>query len=121
MNRERLEHLKEILAKVPEDEFDMDHWTPAEAERYDCGTACCALGWAAQDPQFNDEGLSIVGCWIEYNDAHDMKAGMWFFELNYEKASHIFLPSRYVNTSVTPQDVISHIDDVLEGKITLEP
>lgn len=53
----RLEHLIETLktVKVQGLRFDMRDWIT----RTDCGTACCAAGWACFSPNFRAQGLQM--------------------------------------------------------------
>ena len=55
MNKERLERLIVVMERVRDQRefFDMDYWTRK------CGTASCALGWAASDPSFREQGLRL--------------------------------------------------------------
>lgn len=73
MNLNRLERLISVLESVEAagKAFDLTRWIAPrdEVERYGtttgsfdgeaCGTACCALGYAALDPQFREEGLRL--------------------------------------------------------------
>ncbi len=65
MNIERMERMAEILRAVCQERrrFSLAVWVDyvklwgkGEPE---CGTACCAVGWAAQDPWMNAEGLRL--------------------------------------------------------------
>jgi len=42
--------------------FDMNAW--ATRDTNECGTTCCALGWAALDPKCMAEGLYLQASWI---------------------------------------------------------
>ena len=59
MNTERLEHLITIMQDVTilRKKFDMNAW--ATRDTNECGTTCCALGWAALDPKCMAEGLYL--------------------------------------------------------------
>lgn len=59
MNRERLEHLITVLKSVPKQNFHMGFWGVSEYGN-DCGTTCCAFGYAALDPEFQEQGLKMV-------------------------------------------------------------
>lgn len=81
MNRERLEHLITILEEVERRNlaFNLstwasgnvrDHWNLVGSLDETCGTTCCAMGWAALDPTFAGQGLSLsVSIWPEDEDA----------------------------------------------------
>lgn len=69
MNRKRLEHLVTVLEGVREKRrpFNLGVWmgdgmNGAETtvgRKNECGTACCAFGYAALDPEFQRQGLVI--------------------------------------------------------------
>lgn len=63
MNTERLEHLITIMHDVTilHKKFDMNSW--AIKSPMECGTTCCALGWAALDPKCIAEGLVLQASW----------------------------------------------------------
>jgi hypothetical protein len=63
MNSERLEHLITIMEKVAEKQrpFNMTAWALPKHDF--CNTPCCALGWAAFDPQCVSEGLHMQATW----------------------------------------------------------
>src|SRR5262249_1023981 len=49
--------LEDVIASARQ--FDMTAWVkPSELDT--CGTACCALGYAALDPCLHAEGLSMI-------------------------------------------------------------
>jgi len=64
MNTERLEHLITIMQDVTilRKKFDMSSW--ATSNTNECGTTCCALGWAALDPKCMAEGLILQASWL---------------------------------------------------------
>jgi hypothetical protein len=47
-NIENLKQLRRVVEAVPEGQFDMEWF----GKKTDCGTVCCAAGWAALDPWF---------------------------------------------------------------------
>lgn len=55
MHYERLERLAALLDTVPPEKFDLGSWA--------CGTTACAIGWAALDPTFRNEGFRLE---VEY-------------------------------------------------------
>ncbi len=77
MNRERLDHLIEVLEGVERANmaFNLDSWAmhkridlldPAKdshtvgSVKETCGTACCAMGYAALDSLFAEQGLKLA-------------------------------------------------------------
>lgn len=69
MNRERLDHLITVLegVKAANKAFNLSAWMgQAQDDKRTvgdiaetCGTACCAMGYAALDPLFREQGLHI--------------------------------------------------------------
>lgn len=135
--KQKLEHLIEIMKTVPEDKLNMLAWDK-KAEAW--GTICCAAGWAALDPKFNE--LSFDAVWIDLpagepqawlmpiyngNCTRGPYAVRTFFEVNDEEYTHIFLPEGYESydpdtamnvlpVKITPSQVITHIQEVIDGK-----
>lgn len=90
MNTERLNHLITILEGVERANlaFNLDNWVSNAAMPdlarpttdnlvgsldASCGTACCAMGYAALDPDFRAEGLSMTLETRDYNSGR----GRW--------------------------------------------
>ncbi len=133
MNRDRLRHLVTVLERVRDQRlaFNLANWvgsrTPAEGSKENsCGTVCCAFGWAAFDPEFNEQGLRIQTSWDEeeracpiltgdehrqrvrndllppsvgvpkFEDETGMGAAQKFFGLTAPQARHLFIPSEYL-------------------------
>lgn len=113
----KLLHLIEVLKNVPVDKFDMKIWR--------CGTSACAAGWAGLDPVFNCMGfISSLHNKVYYRPNVNIYnvglfACMVFFELSDKQANHIFLPATYDSCNyITPNDVISRIEQLLEEEKT---
>jgi len=116
MHAERLQHLNTILAGVQPRHLDLDTWV--------CGSTACAIGWAARDPLFIWQGLSLVPTddrlvlrpQLDYRDGTtplvNWAAVEAFFDLTKPQALHLFSPSRYEGHA-TPADVIRRIDELL--------
>lgn len=86
MNIERLQHLITILEKIPSSNFDLATWgefTDVDPTQPECGTACCAIGWACNDPKFQSEGLGwfsfAEGLMPEFDNAISWEAVGLFF------------------------------------------
>jgi hypothetical protein len=141
MNVERLKHLIEVMRRVERDEkpLEMSTWIDEQPhghinnEEELCKTAKCCLGWACFDPTFREQGLGIVlherhvARWTPvYKGVHGFAAGGEFFDITPGEAYHIFDPNEYKDDEykdvdeVTPQDVIEHIYDVIEGNVPEE-
>lgn len=115
----RLNKLIEILRR-PEvkTHLDMHVW---REEQEDCGTVCCALGWAALEPEFVDQGLTLKQSrdnfyYPVYNKVIvGSFAGECFFHISYRQSQHIFIPNSYAREEpITTEDVIKHIEEVLD-------
>jgi hypothetical protein len=136
MNRERLILLMDVLNNVPADHFNMNTWGMHTV----CGTAACALGWAALDPRMNEQGLVmffvVPGGYRRYTPSADVEplgfvftpgiagsgtfaptvqlaAAMQFFDITYETAEELFTLRGYGKDVPLPSDVINKIVDLL--------
>lgn len=61
--KEKFMHLIAILRDIPEESIDMSDWVSRVGHgdmRHECGTVCCAIGWAGNDPIFNSLGFGLV-------------------------------------------------------------
>ena len=112
MNIPRLKHLITILKNVPPENFDIKNWT--------CGTAACALGWAARDPEFNKQGLCMVtesgATYPGFDGEVGFTAGALFFDLPRSQSGRLFDGWNYPKMSlkdVTAQHVIERIKELL--------
>lgn len=123
MNIERLQHLITVLEGIPTDNFDLSGWTQSsipddanQQELIECGTVCCAVGWACLDPKFNAEGLT----WDDWKDSPEFGSDTsWdavelFFGIRYAVAETMFSDESYA-VDATPQDVIERIREVIES------
>lgn len=133
--RERLKEMQVLMQKVHESvlagksRFDLSEWAQGKVSENtppnECGTVCCAVGFAMQHKPFNDQGLGI-----RYTFDHDMDANVstpkylaesnWnavenFFGLTPHEAKYCFQDSWY-QENPTPLDVSNHIQDILDGK-----
>src|SRR4051812_9820829 len=118
MNIERLEHLKEVLAKVKPEEFNMNNWkrhkyVDDDPAKEICGTVCCAFGHACDNKHFQEEGLGWYHNIATFNDAGvelmGFEAAERFFELEEDQAEWLFSPINYYGVA-TIQDVINRIN-----------
>jgi hypothetical protein len=67
MNIDALKHLIVVLEQIKKEKrpFDLGNWVTYDQNNPTCGTACCAMGYAALDPVFQAAGLTIN---VEDND-----------------------------------------------------
>jgi hypothetical protein len=123
MNIERLKRLRQLLDEVETPRFDMELW----GNETPCGTTCCALGLAACDLEFKEQGLQAgwYSCgprlrrmFPQFGDATGFEAGEKFFDITEAQSEYLFSPEAYEDgedRKVMPQEVIEHIDELLDG------
>lgn len=112
----RFKELIKRLETVPEGRFCMSSWSR------DCGTVCCAAGWACYHPEFNVQGLHwlrdpripgpLLGFLIEptYGGMKGQSAIVAFFHCTDEQFDSIFMPHCYSPLwEITPKMVIDRI------------
>ena len=113
VRNERLRHLTTVLQRVvdtPElrERFDMDFYITARGEiianDFKCGFAGCAIGWAASDKTFQDEGFILDDKWdIVMIDPKTSKtleqdtseAAEKFFQIHEDLYYFLFEPGTY--------------------------
>lgn len=152
MNRERLEHLIVVLegVKKARQGFYMGAWAvgsgvvnleEATGKLEPCGSACCAMGYAALDPVFMKEGLRLrpkfsskaepfsgladFNAFVAadhfreaeplFEGLKQMDAAEAFFDLSENDAYSLFSPEGYRKSKVTPTMVITKIRALLDG------
>ena len=124
MNVERLKELTKLLSTIPETNFDLSAWVGSGGSNIlnidkqsliDCGTVCCAVGWACSHPPFVKQGLHWDSCdYPAYQDSSAWDAVEAFFEIPLEVAEYLFLMDSYNIANIRPQDVIDRINDIIE-------
>lgn len=126
MNVERLKELTNLLKTIPETNFDLAAWIDSGGSNIlnidkqsliDCGTVCCAVGWACSHPPFIKQGLH----WDEsdypaYGESSSWSAVEAFFDIPEEVAIYLFINASYNIANIKPQDVIDRINDIIEDK-----
>ena len=117
MNVNRLMRLAALLDQIQVDgrQFAMDTW----GYQNDCGTVTCAMGWAAQDPTFQAEGLSSYAPkYFEpvFDNKDGIEAAAAFFGLHCSEAGNLFFPEEYPGPehAITPSDVAKRVRRLLE-------
>jgi hypothetical protein len=93
-----------------------------KAIQTDCGTTACACGWATTIPEFNALGFKMVDFHNGHSSANGMiefemdgvysrgiSAAALFFEIDYDDASNLFIPSNYPYGQRDRQDVMKRI------------
>ena len=93
-----------------------------------CGTTACAVGCAAQDPWFNERGLTLeknpnykgkdIMVTLTFLDLHHFDAVMAFYGLNEQEVDYLFTNEAYEDADIKPTRVavIARIQDfILRG------
>lgn len=114
---EKLARLVEILDRVEQHEFNIDVW--------DCGTAACAVGWAARDWWFNERGLKLVevcaySCVSEprYGSLRGFPAVAAFLGVDTTDVMDWFWSARYPGVGfVTPAMVADRIRTAMRSQV----
>ena len=133
MNKERLQMMVDLLRNLPERAkggefkyFDLTSWSqdasisPTHATlrgnaTRGCGTAACAIGFAAEDKKFNDLGFGRShGLAPAYDRRVDWTAVGHFFELDHPEALKLFSSHAYDQTRITPEQVAKRIERFIE-------
>lgn len=113
MNKERLEHLCEVLVNVPPEKFDLKAWK--------CDTAACAIGWACIDKQFNKQGfrftkeVSGYHATPRFGGNFGWPAVQEFFDISGDRALKLFSGTSYEEPA-TPLCVIKRIRKYIKRK-----
>ena len=121
MNIERLRELSNLLSSIPETNFHLAAWTRGEnlidiEQQYliECGTVCCAVGWACSHPPFIEQGLHWNKCdYPTYKGHSSWDAVIAFFDIPEEIAEYLFLDDSYFTCDATPQAVIDRINNII--------
>ena len=107
MNIARLEHLKEIAARIDIGQLDMGSWGAS------CGSPACLAGWACRDELFRRQGLHMEAGVPAFRGYDAFSALDKFFGLYGMETTHLFSPIAYKGP--TREELLQHIDDILAG------
>jgi len=125
MNTERLLELLKLLDTIPNDNLDLSTWAffediedRSQQQLIDCGTTCCAVGWACSHPPFMSQGLRWSGTLVP--SPTYLKHSSWdaveaFFEINNAVAIWLFSESSYPS-EYSIQDVRQRIKEIIEDE-----
>lgn len=137
MNVEALQRLIHILENVEKQglPFNINSWWDIHPSGFSigqdlekpCGTAACAIGWAACDPWFKEQGLSIRAealsksgnpKWLvpHFQGARGFEAAAKLFGIEVYVAQVLFDPHEYFpdeDVGTTPRDVIDRINHLI--------
>lgn len=104
------DHLDRVKLEKTGRQFNLNVWY--DAGRLDCGTACCAVGEAAQIPELKRLGLGLTpGAWGKtptFKKVVSWSAVEKFFRISEEDAEHLFSATRYA-AGATSKDVAARI------------
>ena len=152
MNIQHLEQVIRVLENVNPINFNLEEWVVTQEDleqakefevylskhKYqqlqdpnNCGTVCCAMGWACQDQYFIENGISIgerkmpTHLSTLYNEdtgkyekqpTHGFRAIKYFFDFeNIQTGEHLFLDSAYeAQDKTTPEQVIARVRDLIK-------
>jgi len=123
MNREALKQLIRVLEEVEtlQKPLDMSVWM--RTSTHTCGTAGCALGYAAKDSWFNDRNLHLeeAPCDAafpvlgeELDSPVGFEAAELLFSISPEQTLYIFDASYYHQNPILPSHVIARVRELLE-------
>jgi len=123
MRADRLLKLAQFLKTVNPNNFDMRRWIKDP----NCGTACCAMGWAGSIPEFRLDGL--MSGWFKGDDELFYRSPEgpiydgWevpdkFFEISGEESRYLFDENRY-SMGVSPNTVASRIESFVNSSKNL--
>lgn len=134
MRTDRLERLVAVLERVDREErpFDMGAWVRSplmvDSRYHDiptlddikrCGTASCALGWAARDTWHRDRGLRFkwhdgARSWFpSFDGEYGLRAAVAFYEISYDQAADLFDPTSYASLNIAPWRVVNRVNALL--------
>lgn len=152
MNIQHLEQVIRVLENVNPINFNLEEWVVTQEDleqakefevclskhKYqqlqdpnNCGTVCCAMGWACQDQYFIKNGLTLGTPQMPthlstiYNEdtgksekqlTHGFRAIKYFFEFeDIKTGENLFLDVAYETTDkTTPEQVIARVRDLIE-------
>lgn len=152
MNLQHLNELIRVLENVNPINFNLEEWIvtqgdleqaiefnePTLSHKYqqlqdpnNCGTVCCAMGWACQDQYFIENGLTLGAAQIPthlstlYNEqtgktekqtTYGFRAIKEFFEFeNIQTGESLFLDSSYeTQDKTTPEHVIARVRELIK-------
>ena len=153
MNIQHLNELIRVLENVNPINFNLEVWFVTQEDleqatefnnaplshKYqqlqdpnNCGTVCCAMGWACQDSYFIENGLTLDGETqipthlstlynkqtgkTEKQPTHGFQAIKHFFEFeNTQTGENLFLDSSYeTQDKTTPEQVIDRVRDLIK-------
>lgn len=126
IGRQRLARLASFLYCVPREKFNMKQWATMDFDirNQSCGTAACAVGWAATI--FKAEQFVLVPSVIsglprtEYKGKQNWEAVAEFFSMKRARAIALFGIENDANLDLGPRQVAKRIKQYLKtGKAPL--
>lgn len=131
MNTVRLRQLAKLLKTIPDSNFNLDCCRSEDTskksigEELQCGTVCCAVGWACSYKPFNKAGLYYsegspnYKCEVTSTNLTGWRAVEAFFGINNDTAVYLFSDYYYsTRDNTTPHQVVDRIKALLQsGKL----
>ena len=152
MNIQHLNELIRVLENVNPIDFNLEEWIVTQEDldqakefevylskhKYqqlqdpnNCGTVCCAMGWACQDQYFIENGLTLGAAQMpthlstlydeqtgksEKQFTYGFQAIKDFFDFeNIQTGENLFLASSYeTQDKTTPEQVIARVRDLIK-------
>lgn len=112
----RFQLILDYANEMPEELFDMDFWYRKTA----CGSTCCVLGYAAQQPELIEEGLHLA--WLgkiskvpQYGNSINFAAVAEFLDICEFEVMNLFGMDSYQRPTRVI-DVINRIKEFLKTK-----
>lgn len=131
MKTDRLTELCTVLRKIPRENFNLELWIDnfqnektdisnlSIKQKINCGTVCCAIGWACSHKPFIKQGfvLEMDGRhgWPVYKNETGWEAIEKFFKIPTEVAHYLFSDYSY-KKAPKPQKVINRIQKIMTNK-----
>lgn len=134
MKTKRLKKLVDLMEQLESNKveigysltFDRDDHLPTTFDMNDwrCGTAACAIGWAATDEWFNSRGLTL-DCGMtgnpQFNDKENWAAVAEFFKISVADATYLFSAYSYKRADdVKPGQVAKRIKKYIRAQQTMK-
>lgn len=134
MNIEAMQQLVRVLKAVPPEHFDMQEvvrlGTPFTGVAtpqvlHTCGSAACAIGYAAADPWFQERGLSMDFYGSRFSGADETRAaeilGISEIELDLIFVADHPLVDHKPLSDIKPQDMVAVVEAMIANHLASRP
>jgi hypothetical protein len=112
--KEKFRQLIKVLQKVDASKFDLSHF----AAKRECGTVCCAVGWAGMNKWFRERGFKTypVYGFVKHKGEQGFDAVVQFFEIDRDETEYLFHPYSYPPKRSYLKYVINRIKSFVKMK-----